>query len=206
MPNYWRVTMQYLNSASGTNAQNVVCMEDASTTKTPEQIKDIMYTQWWGSSTSDALRFFANTSTTIRKIFVQRIGTEFSQPVHEFAVTPNGGFNSDAILYPTLSLIFKLNDGSGGPRHRGRVYSPFVGNNLLGPAGVTTTCVTRFNQVGGLRDLWLNRFSGLAIADLFWNIAHRNSVGTFTDFTRVIDIKLSQVGGQQRRRNIGIGL
>ena len=205
MANFYRITMQYFNSAAGTTAQNVVCMEDASGTKTPEQIKDIMNLQWWGNATADALRFFSNTSTTLRKIFVQRVGTEFPEMVHEFVVTPTAGFNSDAILYPTIGLIFKLSDGFGGVRHRGRVYAPWCGNNLLGPAGVTSTATTRFNQVGGLRDVWLNRFGPLPVADLFWNIRHRGQIGA-AEFTRVTNITMSGIGGNQRRRNIGIGL
>jgi len=201
MSAFWRCTMTFRNTVVGTLSQNVLYMEDASETKTPDTIRALLESDWWGTTAGSALRAISSFQSQLFGISLQKISP--APPGGTIPVSPSltAGNIGVAPFHPVLGFCFTLLDGGAGRKHRGRIYHCSTPSNQILNGVPSSGALTLFAT---LRTNWLNSFGPLPTTGLSWNIFHRNEVGD-ARFTRVTDFRISPVVRVQRRRNIGVG-
>ncbi len=203
MSKFYRCTLQWRKNDATLFGQNVLCMEDASETMPLATIGQIMDEQWWGLAAGNALRLWTTNVVRLETVFIQRLDVTPSPASFPYTARGAVGNSSFNVKHPVLGFCFRLFDGGGGPRHRGRVYHYGTRSDWLSDAGPDNATLT--TQIAALRDIWLNAFGPLPTSGLHWNLFHRDLSGA-ARFTRVTDIRLSPRLVVQRRRNFGVGM
>jgi len=202
MSTFWRATLTWFNVNTGLFAQNVLFLEDASTTKTPATIAAAIENSWWGPTASTGLRAMSSFHTKLLNISLQKVSPAPAGGTIPIAGSNSAGNIGTGVVHPVVGFCFTLLDGQAGKQHRGRIYHTGTPSTLVLNGAPSPSAATAFAT---LRDSWLNSFGPLPTTDLFWNLFHRNAVGA-AQFTRIVDIRLNNFLRVQRRRNYGVGM
>lgn len=203
--NLWRCVLNWRNTVTSLNAQNVLHFSDVTEVKTADQIGALIDTNWWQGGTGNAmLRGYTSGHVRLESITLSRIFPSPPLGGVPFITQAIAGTQGTAVKHPVLGMVFTLKTGFGGRKHRGRMYH----------YGAVPTHLTDSGPSGGLLaptglpllfTRWLQEFGPSPATGLQWVLHHRGQLFPAL-FDPITSIQASVRCCVQRRRNFGIGI
>lgn len=203
---FWRATLNWFNTQTNLQAQNVLHFEDAEEIKTADQVGAIIDTIWWNpvGTSGEKLTNYTSGHIKLASITLQRMLPLPAQGGIPYVTLQTTGIATGFVKHAVLGFCFTLKDGLAGKKHRGRFYHYGANATHLLDNGPSAALMVPAN-IPALIGKWTSNFIGAPTSGLHWCLFHRGEPGA-AQFTRVTNIQLAQRAAVQRRRNFGVGI